>query len=295
MLNERRNRGVEYNVLIFNLQWEADNEDLPSEVQHDFLLSDGEDIQKAIYDFLLELSNGVEPLNYDIEMNGNEYFSGNELEDDVWQPDYPIEEDINDPLNESVRTEYELDLTDQKKYLIPPYKIKYWENEDFRDENIADYFIDFDVNDLNSAIYYADKLYYDYHKYAVAVLNKKGKSIYAIQSEISDEWMNSQHYKAKKVKQKIQNTEDDDDYDDYDYEEDDYKYDNELNINEIDVIKYYNSIDNPKQYSIKALTFGYLLNMNPSECEDMQVEPEFTQEQEDEYDDVESIISGLYK
>lgn len=47
------------------------------------------------------------------------------------------------------------------------------------------------------------------------------------------------------------------------------------------------------QYSIKTLTFAYLMDMRPEYCEGMDVEPEFTEEQLDEYDEVYAIIREI--
>lgn len=43
-------------------------------------------------------------------------------------------------------------------------------------------------------------------------------------------------------------------------------------------------------YSTRTLTFAYLMGMKPEDCEGMDVEPEFTEEQLNEYDEVNGIV-----
>ena len=64
----------EYNVVIDNIEWSAENEDLPSSIQHDFFLSPYEDLEDEVYRFLLQYSNGVAPLGYSIDYNSEDYY-----------------------------------------------------------------------------------------------------------------------------------------------------------------------------------------------------------------------------
>lgn len=49
------------------------------------------------------------------------------------------------------------------------------------------------------------------------------------------------------------------------------------------------------EHSVSALAFSYILSMDPSECVYMNVEPDWTTEQIDEYEEVESFIYRLLK
>ena len=69
-----------------------------------------------------------------------------------------------------------------------------------------------------------------------------------------------------------------------------------MTIIEKSVRDYMNKIFTKEQieeYSSKTLTFCYLTGMEPQECIHMDIEPEFTDEQVDEYDDVEGIINQI--
>lgn len=86
----KEKKGIEYNTVIYNIQWETENNDLPSEVQHDFFLEDGENIEDEIYSFLMQLSNGVAPLGYQIEMNSEEYYY--QPDEDYWEDEEVVSE-----------------------------------------------------------------------------------------------------------------------------------------------------------------------------------------------------------
>ena len=88
---------TEYNVVIDNIEWSAENEDLPSAIQHDFFLSPYDNLEDEIYKFLLEYSNGVAPLGYSIDYNQEDYY----IKDD----DYIVDED-NAYHTESLDDEY---------------------------------------------------------------------------------------------------------------------------------------------------------------------------------------------
>ena len=47
------------------------------------------------------------------------------------------------------------------------------------------------------------------------------------------------------------------------------------------------------EFSSNNLIFSFLMGMSPSECEGMDIEPEFTADQEREYYEVEGIINRL--
>lgn len=75
-------REKEYNVVIDNIEWSAENEDLPSSIQHDFFLSPYDNLEDEIYSFLLEYSNGVAPLGYSIDYNSEEYYVDDNIDED---------------------------------------------------------------------------------------------------------------------------------------------------------------------------------------------------------------------
>jgi len=88
---------IEYNVIIDNIEWSAENEDLPSAIQHDFFLSPYDNLEDEVYKFLLDYSNGVAPLGYSIDYNQEDYY----IKDD----DYIGDED-NAYHTESLDDEY---------------------------------------------------------------------------------------------------------------------------------------------------------------------------------------------
>ena len=47
--------------------------------------------------------------------------------------------------------------------------------------------------------------------------------------------------------------------------------------------------------NVDALTFSYLLGMSPSECVEMYPESDWSQEQEDEWEEIHNIIYKLKK
>ena len=88
---------TEYNVVIDNIEWAANNVDLPNSIQHDFFLSPYDNLEDEIYKFLLEYSNGVAPLGYSIDYENNE-----SLKEDFDDKDYWLSEE--NPLDD--RYEY---------------------------------------------------------------------------------------------------------------------------------------------------------------------------------------------
>lgn len=65
-------------------------------------------------------------------------------------------------------------------------------------------------------------------------------------------------------------------------------------IKKSDVVKFFESLKkegvNLRDYSINALVFSYLMGMNPDQCVGMDLEPEFGDDQINEYYEVENII-----
>lgn len=65
-------------------------------------------------------------------------------------------------------------------------------------------------------------------------------------------------------------------------------------IRKSDVVKFFESLKkegvNLRDYSTNTLVFSYLMGMNPDQCEGMDLEPEFDDDQIEEYYEVENIV-----
>ena len=62
-----------------------------------------------------------------------------------------------------------------------------------------------------------------------------------------------------------------------------------------DYIDKYISAEELEEESSKALTFSYIMGMPVKECRGMNLEPEMSRDQEDEYYEVEGYINKIKK
>ena len=77
-----------------------------------------------------------------------------------------------------------VDKRNQEALRVPPFKIEYWETQECRNEGYGEYFHDFNKQDMNEAVRYADRIFWDtISAAAVEVYNRDGKIVYALYSE----------------------------------------------------------------------------------------------------------------